>query len=97
VEGSLPSSIVRRSVERVLPSLQACYRTAAKAKNSTPAVNVKVRFVIDETGAARRVAASGTFGSLAECVRSSMSRVQSPHAPDVGTVSVTVAISFTPT
>ena len=97
VEGSLPSSVVRRSVERVLPSLQACYRTAAKAKNSTPAVSVKVRFVIDENGAATRVGATGNFGSLAECVRGSMTRVQSPHAPDVGTVSVTVGINFTPT
>ncbi|MGE0400568.1 MAG: protein kinase [Kofleriaceae bacterium] len=97
LEGSLPSSVVRRSIERVLPSLQACYRTAAKASHSTPPVSLKVRFVIDETGAARRISTSGNFGSLAGCVQESMARVRSQQAPDVGTVSVTVGIKFTPT
>jgi serine/threonine-protein kinase len=98
VNGALPSSVVRRTVERTLPALRACYRAAAKAGKSTPQVTVSLRFEIDENSSATRVSASGaSFGSLASCVRSAVTGVRTQQAPDVGTVHVVVAIAFRPT
>jgi hypothetical protein len=89
---------VRRSIERALPSLRACYQDAAKHERATPAVKMSFKFEIDEGATARRVSASGTkFGSLGVCARSALLQVQSPQAPDVGTVHVAVSIRFTPT
>ena len=97
VNGPLPTSVVRRSVERVLPALRTCYRTAAKAGNKTPAANLTVSFEVDESAAAVSVSANGTsFGSLASCAKGAIGRLQTQQAPDVGTVNVVVAISFRP-
>jgi hypothetical protein len=98
VNGPLPSSVVRRGVERILPALRSCYRTAAKAQRTTPLVNLSLDFEIDENSAATSVSASGaTFGSLPSCARSAISRLQTQQAPDVGTVHVVLAITFRPT
>src|SRR6185503_12379071 len=72
VKGSLSPSIVRRSVERTLASMRACYRTAARATKSTPAIELKLTFEIDENNLATQVATSGSsaFGSLATCAAS---------------------------
>ncbi len=98
VNGPLPSSVVRRGVERILPALRTCYRTAAKASGMTPAVSVSLSFEIDESGAASGVSARGAanLGTLATCVRGAVSRLNTQQAPDVGTVNVTAAISFRP-
>ncbi len=99
VNGPLPSSVVRRGVERILPALRACYRTAAKAGGKTPLVNLSLSFEIDENSAATSIsAARGTaFGTLHGCVRGAVSRLQTQQAPDVGTVQVVLAITFRPT
>jgi eukaryotic-like serine/threonine-protein kinase len=99
VNGPLPSSVVRRGVERILPALRACYRTAAKAGNKTPVVNVSLSFEIDENSAATNISAArgAAFGPLGGCVRSAISRLQTQQAPDVGTAQVIVAITFRPT
>lgn len=97
VDGSLPSTVVRRGIDRVLPSLRDCYRAAAKAQQSTPVASVSLSFEIDETSAARNVSARGAaFGTLSTCARGVLGRVQTPQAPDVGTVRVTVSIKFEP-
>ncbi|MBA2542792.1 MAG: serine/threonine protein kinase [Deltaproteobacteria bacterium] len=99
VNGPLPSSVVRRGVERIIPALRACYRAAAKAGGKTPLVNVSVSFEIDESSVATGIsAARGTaFGSLHGCVRGAVSRLQTQQAPDVGTVQVVLALTFRPT
>ncbi|HEU4726872.1 MAG TPA: hypothetical protein VFT22_03255, partial [Kofleriaceae bacterium] len=97
VKGSLSPAIVRRSIERTLGSLRACYRTAARAAGSTPAVDLRISFEIDENSLATRVAASGTnLGSLASCAASVTGQIRTPEAPDVGTSQVTVVIRFRP-
>jgi|GEM_PF-2261261 len=97
IEGSLPSSVVRRGIDRVVPSLRDCYRAAAKARQETPSITLTLSFRIDEGGAARRVSArGGAFGSLADCARDVLGRVQTQQAPDVGTVNVSMSIKFTP-
>jgi hypothetical protein len=99
VNGPLPSSVVRRGVERILPALRACYRTAAKAKSSTPVVSLSLSFEIDENSAATNVSAAkgAAFGTLPACMRGAISRLQTQQAPDVGTVHVVVGITFRPT
>lgn len=97
VNGPLPSSVVRRGVERVLPALHACYRTAATGQKKTPALKVSVSFEIDESSAATNVSANGgAFGSLSSCVTSAVGHVTTQQAPDVGTAQVAVTFQFTP-
>ncbi|HET7501856.1 MAG TPA: serine/threonine-protein kinase, partial [Kofleriaceae bacterium] len=97
VKGSLSPAIVRRSIERTLGSLRACYRTAARAAGSTPAVDLRLSFEIDENSLATRVAASGgSLGSLASCATQVTGQIRTPEAPDVGTAQVIVVIRFRP-
>ena len=97
VKGPLSPSMVRRSVERTLPALRACYRTAARAGGSTPAVELRLTFEIDENRLATQVVTSGaSFGSLANCVAGVAGQIRTQEAPDVGTAQVTVVIRFRP-
>ena len=99
VNGPLPSSVARRTVERAMPALRTCYRTAAKASQKTPLVNVSLTFEIDENSSVGNVSASGgkELGSLSGCVRKALSGARTQQAPDVGTAHVVVAITFKPT
>jgi hypothetical protein len=98
VNGPLPNSVVRRGVERVLPAVRACYRSAASSQKKTPMLKVTLRFEIDENSAATNVSAGGaSFGSLASCVSGAVGQVQTQQAPDVGTAQVALTIQFTPT
>jgi eukaryotic-like serine/threonine-protein kinase len=97
VKGSLAPSIVRRSVERTLSSLQGCYRTAARAGGATPALELRLTFEIDENSLAVNVATGGaSFGTLGSCARSVAQSIRTREAPDVGTAQVTVMIKFRP-
>lgn len=97
VKGSLSPAIVRRSVERALGSLRSCYRTAAQAGGTTPAIELQLRFEIDENGLATQVATGGAaFGTLGSCATGVASKIRTPTAPDVGTAQVTVGIRFQP-
>lgn len=97
VKGSLSPSIVKRSIERTLPSLRSCYRTAARAARSTPAVELRLSFEIDENSLATQVTTSGaSFGTLATCAVGVTSQIRTQEAPDVGTAQVTAVIRFRP-
>jgi len=97
VIGSLSSSIVRRSLDRTLPALRACYGAAARASRVTPAVDLQLSYELDETGAATHVATGGTqLGSLARCAAGLASQLRTREAPDIGTVKVVVVIHFRP-
>ncbi|HSR97508.1 MAG TPA: hypothetical protein VLM79_10680, partial [Kofleriaceae bacterium] len=97
VKGSLSPSIVRRSVERTLPSLRTCYRLAARAAKATPGVDLRLSFEIDENSLATQVQTSGAnFGSLATCAAGVTSQIRTQEAPDVGTAQVTAVIRFRP-
>jgi len=97
VKGSLAPSSVRRAVERLLGPLRACYRSAARAGNATPAVDLELSFEIDENGLPTHVASHGAgFGSLARCATEVVGQLRTPEAPDVGTVQAQVLIRFRP-
>ena len=99
VNGPLPSSVARRTVERAMPAIRACYRTAAKTSQKTPAVSVALTFEIDENSSIGNVSANGAkdLASLAGCVRKTLTGARTQQAPDVGTAHVSVSITFKPT
>jgi hypothetical protein len=97
VKGSLSPSIVRRSVERTLSSMRTCYRIAARAGGSTPALDLRLTFEVDENSRATQVATSGaSFGTLASCATGVTSGIRTQQAPDTGTAQVAVVIRFRP-
>jgi hypothetical protein len=96
VNGPLAGSVVRRAVDRVLPALRTCYKTAAKTAQKTPVVKLSISFEIDENSAATGVSVSGNFGTLAACARSAIGNLVTQQAPDVGTAHVVVGVAFKP-
>jgi hypothetical protein len=96
VNGSLSSAVVRRSLERALPALRACYGAAARAARATPAIDVPLGYEIDENGAATHVTAGGRFGSLAPCAAAVAGQIRTREVPDIGTVKVVVVVHFRP-
>jgi hypothetical protein len=96
VVGSLSTAVVRRSLERTLSSMRGCYRTAAKATNTTQAVELKLAFEIDENSLATKVVPQASFGSLAACAANVAGQIRTPEAPDTGTARVTAVIRFRP-
>jgi eukaryotic-like serine/threonine-protein kinase len=97
LQGSLPSSVARRSVERVLPALRACYAAAARAGHTAPAIDLRLSFEIDENSLATHVGLGDVrFGTFSRCAAGVASEIHTPQAPDVGTARVTAVIKFRP-
>jgi hypothetical protein len=97
LQGSLPASVARRSVERVLPGLRACYGAAARAGRAAPAIELRLSFEVDENSVATHAAAGDVgFGSLARCAAGVAGQIHTTQAPDVGTARVVVVIRFRP-
>jgi serine/threonine-protein kinase len=96
VDGSLPTSEIKDAMGRTTAALRACYRSAARRANTTPALSIKVAFVIDEARAARGVQVTGDTLGVAGCVRDALANLRTRVAPDVGTVAVTAVIKFEP-
>ncbi|MGE3455874.1 MAG: protein kinase [Kofleriaceae bacterium] len=97
VTGSLRNSDVQNGVARIVDDLRSCYQRAAQKAQKTPALRVKISFVIDEERATRNVSVSGDTLGLAACARESASKIRTRVAPDVGTASVSVVVKFQPT
>jgi hypothetical protein len=95
--GPLPSSSVRRAIERINPQLKACYARAAQAAGKNQFGSVAVELEIDERGRARNPTASGAkLAGLNECVAEAASKVISDRAPDTGTVHASFKVIFSP-
>jgi len=96
IRGSLPTSSVRRAVERMSGQYRACYARAAgtAGKNQFGAVTVDV--VIDERGRARSPSARGSrLSGLNDCVAEATGKVTS-EPPDTGTVHASFKVIFSP-
>ena len=93
VQGSLVPSVVRRAIDRALPSFRACVRSLPPA---TAKLAVRVRLVIDELGhsAAPSVDRGGS-PALDACLRAATTTVRSTTRPDTGTVDASFVITFT--
>lgn len=97
VTGPLQTSELLRALERVLPAVRACYRTAATRARRSQRLDVRVSFEIDDTRTARDVrAASAPLPGLSACVAGAIGRARTRVAPDVGNAEVSVTITFTP-
>ena len=94
IGGSLPRSMVQRSLERVTPQLAACYARLGAATAAT----VRVHVVIDEHRVGRPAAVSevAALPTLAGCVRTALAQVRTEEAPDVGVVDLRFDAVFTP-
>lgn len=96
-QGSLPTSVVSRAIERVSGRFQGCYLDAARRARRGGADRVQVRFEIDEMGRARRVSVGGgSLPGLSRCVGSAVQQVVSRRRPDIGTVQASFAVVFQP-
>jgi eukaryotic-like serine/threonine-protein kinase len=97
VRGSLPTSLVRRAVERIRSQLSACYARAAQSAGHNGFGEVTVTVQIDERGRAKSpVARGGSLPQLDACVSDAASKLVSEKAPDTGTVSASWKVTFTP-
>jgi hypothetical protein len=97
VRGSLPTSQVRRSVERIRPLFAACYVKAAQAAGHNGFGESIVELQIDERGRVRapRVR-GGSLPRLDACVAEVAGKLVSEKAPDTGTVNASFKVAFTP-
>ncbi len=93
--GSLSTAVVRRAVERAMPEIADCARRAAVTSTASSAL-VRATFVIDDSRRATKVSISGGAApALAGCVTRALANVRTADPPDVGTVAVSLDVSFT--
>ena len=96
VRGSLTPATIRRAVERVMPTVTACYGPAATRAGRSPSVDVHTRFEIDESQRAHGIQTASALPGLAECVDHALGSVRTEAPPDVGTEDVTFVFQFAP-
>ncbi|MCD6497914.1 MAG: TonB family protein, partial [Deltaproteobacteria bacterium] len=98
VQGSLDKSIIRRVIRRHLNEIRYCYVSRGLASNKRLAGQVKVQFVISQTG---RVSSVGIVSSSLHhpgteaCIRSAVRRWKFPK-PEGGIVIVKYPFNFKP-
>jgi serine/threonine protein kinase len=97
VRGSLPTSLVRRAVERLRSQLAACYARSAQLAGRNAFGELSVEVQIDERGRARKPSShGGGLPQLDACVADAASKLVSEKAPDTGTVNASWKVAFTP-
>jgi hypothetical protein len=97
VRGSLPTSQVRRSVERIRASFANCYKQAAQAAGHHGFGELIVDVRIDERGRANAPRVhGGQLPRLDACVADAVSKLICEKAPDTGTVLASWKITYTP-
>lgn len=89
VEGPLPTGVVSRGLQRLLPHFQRCARSAKRA-----AAQARVRVQLDEHGHSRRVQIEGASRpQLRRCLERASARLVVP-APDTGLVRASWVVSW---
>jgi serine/threonine-protein kinase len=97
IHGSLPTSLVRRALERIRGQFSVCYVRAAQAAGRNGFGEIAVSVQIDERGRARLPVARGAaLPQLDACIGDATSKLVSEKAPDTGTVSASWKVTFTP-
>lgn len=97
VRGSLPTSLVRRAVERIRSQFETCYTRAAQGAGHNGFGELIVDVQIDERGRARDPhVRGGTLPRLDACVAEAASKLISEKAPDTGTVTASWKVAFSP-
>jgi hypothetical protein len=94
-KGSLSSNVVRRAVDRALPTFRSCYKSAARKSKKNKAGSLKLSFQINELGRASNIkVGSYPLSGLSQCVSKGLKTVRTRMAPDVGTVRVSLSLKF---
>jgi hypothetical protein len=95
--GSMPTSLVRRAIERINPQLAQCYARTAQAVGKNGFGSVTVEVDLDERGRARSPSAhGGKLSGLNDCVAEAAGKVISDRAPDTGTIHASFKVIFSP-
>jgi hypothetical protein len=78
--------------------LRGCYRAAARAKQQTPQVDLRIAFEIDARRVPLKIAAigGGPLDALATCAAKVTSDIRDLPAPTNGNVRVSVSLEFRP-
>jgi serine/threonine protein kinase len=96
LRGSMPTSMIRRAIERIRPQLTACYARAAAAAGRNSFGTLDVDLEIDERGRVRKPRARGSaLPGLNDCVAEAAGKVIS-EPPDTGTVHASFQVTFSP-
>jgi serine/threonine-protein kinase len=96
MSGALTDAEVRSALERAKNGFRACYREAAARQNKTPAMSVKLGFVIDEGRGATQITVDNDPLGVAGCMREAARVVRTSNAPDTGIVHVAATVKFSP-
>ena len=97
VQGSLPTSVVKRALARGVPEYAACYKSAAERAKKNVFAPVPVSFEVDFRGRFKRVrTGKGALPGLAPCVGKVTSRLATSRKPDIGTVRASFQLKFSP-
>lgn len=89
VDGALPSKVVSRGVQRLLPQYDRC-----RAYSDSATQRLKLSTTIDEAGHGRRVTVEGPSGpSLRRCLEQATAHLVVP-APDTGTARAHWVVRF---
>jgi hypothetical protein len=97
VRGPLSVAHVRRSVERVRPTLSDCYTDAAQRAGHNRFAPLRVQVTIDEAGRVKMLpkVEGAQLPGLGACVGSALSKLVC-QAPDTGTARASITVSFVP-
>lgn len=91
--GDLSKELIRRYIRRKLPAIQACYEKALLVADTMRGV-IETDFLIDSTGHARDVRASGMDPGVASCVATVLGTIQFPMSDGGGSTQVHYPFSF---
>lgn len=97
VRGPLSAASVRRSVERVRPTLSECYNDAAQRAGHNRFAPVRVQVTIDEAGRVKTLPKidGAQLPGFAECLSTALSKLVC-QAPDTGTARAAITLGFAP-
>jgi hypothetical protein len=97
VRGPLSAAHVRRSVERVRPTLSDCYGDAARQAGKNRFAPVRVQVTIDEAGRVKALPKidGAQLPGLGACLSAAMSKLVC-QAPDTGTAWASITLGFAP-
>ena len=87
-----------KAVEQALSPLRGCYRAAARAKQLTPHVDLKIAFEFDARRVPLKISAIGgaPLDALVTCAAKVASDLRDLPAPTNGNVRVSVSLEFRP-
>jgi hypothetical protein len=97
VRGPLSAASVRRSVERVRPTLSECYSDAAQRAGHNRFAPVRVQVTIDEAGRVKTLPKvdGAQLPGFGDCLSTALSKLVC-QAPDTGTARASITLGFVP-